>query len=361
MTHHDLALESPYSFKGNTDNDEDRRTADADTSERGNAQRQNDREYCHDTEEYSADQGDLVERVVDEIRSGLARTITGDSAVVLLQVVCDLNRIVLNRYIEVVECDDEQEVDHCVQRSALVEHSEESTPETLVLFRDVEEVEDRLRKAHQGHCEDDRHNTGHSDLDRNVGGLTAVHLSALNLFCVLNAYLSFGKFYPYDRAEYDYDYKDITYETKQTYSVKRFAEEYRVEFVYGERRSRRYDTRKDQKRYTVGNAVIGNSFAYPHGNASTRGIEQNNYYVRKEFNETGYVSRAARQNCRKRREFAVIHRFLTVTHQNTDRLYDCKEQGQISRIVGDFLSAFFALLRQSFQRGDRYGEKLDND
>lgn len=176
------------------------------------------------------------------------------------------------------------------------------------------------------------------------GGLTAVHLSALNLFCVLYAYLSFGKFYPYDRAEYDYDYKDITYETKQTYSVKRFAEEYRVEFVYGERRSRRYDTRKDQKRYTVGNAVIGNSFAYPHGNASTRGIEQNNYYVRKEFNETGYVSRAARQNCRKRREFAVIHRFLTVTHQNTDRLYDCKEQGQISRIVGNFLSAFFALL-----------------
>lgn len=192
MTHHDLALESPYSFKGNTDNDEDRRTADADTSERGNAQRQNDREYCHDTEEYSADQGDLVERVVDEIRSGLARTITGDSAVVLLQVVCDLNRIVLDRYIEVVECDDEQEVDHCVQRSALVEHSEESTPEALVLFRDVEEVEDRLRKAHQRHCEDDRHNTGHSDLDRNVGGLTAVHLSADNALGILHRNSSLG-------------------------------------------------------------------------------------------------------------------------------------------------------------------------
>ena len=84
MTHHDLALKSSYGLKCNTDNDEDRCTADVNTTERRNAQRQNDREYRDDAKEDRADQGDLVERVVNEIGSGLARTITGDSAVVLL-------------------------------------------------------------------------------------------------------------------------------------------------------------------------------------------------------------------------------------------------------------------------------------
>ena len=145
MTHHDLALEGSYGFKGNADNDQDRCTADADSSQSRNAQCQNDREYCHDTEEYSADQCDLVEGVVDEVSSGLARTVSGDRTVVLLQVVCDLNRIVLDRYIEVVECDDEQEVDDRIKGSTLVEEPEESAPEAFALLGDTEEVKDRLR------------------------------------------------------------------------------------------------------------------------------------------------------------------------------------------------------------------------
>ena len=144
MTHHYLALEGSYSFKRNTDYDEDRCTAEADTAERGNDKRQNDREYRDDTKEDRADQGDLVERVVNEIGSGLARTITGDSAVVLLQIVCDLNRIVLDRYIEVVECDDEQEVNDRIQRTSLAEQSYKAVPETLACSVDAEEVEDSL-------------------------------------------------------------------------------------------------------------------------------------------------------------------------------------------------------------------------
>ena len=145
MTHHDLALESSYSLKRNTDNDEYRRTADADTAELRNAKRQNDGEDSDDSEEYRADQRYLVERMIDEVGSGLARTITGDSAVVLLQVVRDLNRIVLNGNIEIVECDDEQEVNYCIKRSTLIEYSQETAPEALAVLSYLEEVEDRLR------------------------------------------------------------------------------------------------------------------------------------------------------------------------------------------------------------------------
>ena len=116
MTHHDLALERSYGLKCDADNDQDRCAADADTLKRGYAERQNDREYSDDSEEYRADQCDLVERVIDEVRSGLARSVARDRTVILLQVVCDLNRIVLNGNIEIVECDDEQEVNHCIQR-----------------------------------------------------------------------------------------------------------------------------------------------------------------------------------------------------------------------------------------------------
>lgn len=70
MTHHDLALERSYGLKCDADNDQDRCAADADTLKRGYAERQNDREYSDDSEEYRADQCDLVERVIDEVRSG---------------------------------------------------------------------------------------------------------------------------------------------------------------------------------------------------------------------------------------------------------------------------------------------------
>ena len=78
MTHHDLALERSYGLKCDADNDQDRCAADADTLKRGYAERQNDREYSDDSEEYRADQCDLVERVIDEVRSGLARSVTRD-------------------------------------------------------------------------------------------------------------------------------------------------------------------------------------------------------------------------------------------------------------------------------------------
>ena len=95
MTHHNLALKCTNGFKCNTDNDEDRCTAEADACQTS-AQREDYGENCDDSEEYRTYKSYLVERIVDEIGSGLTGTITGDSTIVLLQVVCDLNRIIGN-------------------------------------------------------------------------------------------------------------------------------------------------------------------------------------------------------------------------------------------------------------------------
>ena len=60
MTHHDLALERSYGLKCDADNDQDRCAADADTLKRGYAERQNDREYSDDSEEYRAAYGMIL-------------------------------------------------------------------------------------------------------------------------------------------------------------------------------------------------------------------------------------------------------------------------------------------------------------
>ena len=53
---------------------------------------------------------DLVDHLADEIRCRLARTEARDKAAILLQVVGDLHRVVLNCRIEIGECDDQQEI-----------------------------------------------------------------------------------------------------------------------------------------------------------------------------------------------------------------------------------------------------------
>ena len=259
MTHHDLALERSYGLKCDADNDQDRCAADADTLKRGYAKRQNDREYSDDSEEYRADQCDLVERVIDEVRSGLARSVARDRTVVLLQVVCDLNRIVLNGNIEIVECDDEQEVDHCIQRTALAEQSYEAIPEGVACSVDSEEEQDSLGKAHQRHCKDDRHNAGHRNLDRNVCRLTAVHLSADYALSVLNrdSALCVGH---HDNEPYHCNEDHNSEQNEADVCEVLLAERYEVCYCIGETRD---DTCEKYHRDTVADTLFIDSVAQP--------------------------------------------------------------------------------------------------
>ena len=67
----------------------------------------------------------------DEIAGRLAGTEAGDRAVVAAQIVGDLNRVVLDGHIEVVECQDQQQVDHDVQPGGVVERPEERVPHRM--------------------------------------------------------------------------------------------------------------------------------------------------------------------------------------------------------------------------------------
>ena len=158
MTHHYLALERTYCFKRYTYYDEYRCTTDGDSRKRRYAQSTDNGEDGDNSEEYSADKCDLVERVVDKVGSGLSGAIAGDSAVILLQIVGYLNRIILNGYIEIVKRNDKQEVQYSIRNAAGAEESYETMPEARTRTVYTEEAAYRLGQCQDRHCEDDRHN-----------------------------------------------------------------------------------------------------------------------------------------------------------------------------------------------------------
>ena len=69
-----------------------------------------DREHCDNAQEQSAHQSDLIQDLLDIIRSGATGADAQDKAAVLLEIICNLNGIERNLRIEVCKKNDENEV-----------------------------------------------------------------------------------------------------------------------------------------------------------------------------------------------------------------------------------------------------------
>ena len=113
VAHEHLRLECADGLKCNTDNDDDGRAAQGDAGEllRLRARADDQRRDRDDAQVDRAEERDLVEHLLDEFARRLACTEARDEPTVLLQVVGDLDRVELDRGVEVAEEDDEQEVD----------------------------------------------------------------------------------------------------------------------------------------------------------------------------------------------------------------------------------------------------------
>ena len=228
MTHHHFRLQRADGFKCYADNDQDGGTTHCQRTEVRVHPVQCDREDRDDTEEECTHQSDLGENTLDIVGSRLTRTNARNAAVALTEVVGDFDRIILHGHIEVVECNDQNEVDQSVGPSSCIKEVDKSVIELLpeaggiIIYR-LEQA-DRAGQRHKGHGEDDRHNAAHADLDRNVCGLTAILLSADNTFCVLDRDPAFGSVHEDNES----DHCD-----EQDQNAQRF-EEVTLGFVLGE-------------------------------------------------------------------------------------------------------------------------------
>ena len=115
MAHHHLALKLLDSLERDAYDNDDGCTAKRKTAEVDVELAVEQRDESDHGQEQSADKSDPGEDLLDVGGCGSAGTDARNSAVVLLEVVCHLNRVVLNGRIEIREHENEYEVQSDIQ------------------------------------------------------------------------------------------------------------------------------------------------------------------------------------------------------------------------------------------------------
>ena len=307
-----------------------------------------DRDQCDDTEVQRAEERYTVVDLPQIIAGGLSCSDTGNKSAVLLDHSRYVVRIELDLRIEVCEEDDEQEHERSVQMSAYAHPSVPPSHEAAGRIR-ISELHDHLGEHDQGRSEDDRHNAAAVDLDRNVRGLSAVHLVSFDLFRILYGDTSFAVVNENDQTEQYDDQRDESEQEpnagiRTVFRLFRNGVDHSVPHISAERCE---DTHEDQEGRSVSDSVFGDSFTEPHNEgAATRQNDDD------EDHREDLACLARSENAR--------NAFSPADH-DTDRLYDREQYGQVSGILVDFLSSVFSVFAQSFKFGDNQRQKLHND
>ena len=129
MTHHKMWFKCTCCFERNAYCNEDSCTAHWELLELRVDLTDDDRDNSDNAEEERTDESDLWKNFLDVIRSGLTGSDTGDTAVWLSKVISNLDRIILDRYIEVIERYDKQEVNRCITPASCREEVAEALVE----------------------------------------------------------------------------------------------------------------------------------------------------------------------------------------------------------------------------------------
>lgn len=124
MAHHHLRFQILNNLKRNTNNDQNGGSADGDGRECAVEEAQHNGENGYNAESESTHKGNSGDNALQEICCGLSGADTGNGTAVLSQVVCHLSCVVLDSYVEIRKCDDENEIKNCIERSAYAEHRE---------------------------------------------------------------------------------------------------------------------------------------------------------------------------------------------------------------------------------------------
>lgn len=132
----------------------------------------------------SAEQGDLQNDLLNEVRCGAARTEARNKTAIFLQVVCDFDRIILDSCIEVAERDNQKEVADAIDHAAGRGDRQHKLTKTAPVAG-IHKGKNRGRQRRNGLGKDDRQNAGHIHLDRQMRALAAVHLATHNTLSIL--------------------------------------------------------------------------------------------------------------------------------------------------------------------------------
>ena len=349
MTHCHLSFQLAYCFKDYTNYDKKCGTAEGNSAEKTVG-------YCVEYKRNASDNAEeecshkdyLVENLFDILCSRLAGTNTGDKAALLHKVVGNLNGVKGNRNIEVSKCYNKNKEEYDVNRACRIEQVLNYIPKRAFFERACKsfyEVKDCRNKRYDRACKDDRHNTGHIEFDREVGVLTAIHLTAYNFFSILNGNSSFriGHIcYKYERCNYDEECENTEHPLECNVD---FAGLEHCNLSCCDRRNTGYDIREKYHRDTVADALLVDLFTEPHDERGTC-CKASNHYDSLEHDVCA---------CRRDKVVAVEQEEVTDGRDNSEN-----DRSDTSDLI-DLLSACFAVFGHSFESGNSNCEKLNDD
>ena len=351
MTHSHLCFDFADGFSYNTAYNDDGGTTECETCEvAAGDDVDNHRENSNNGEQKRTDESDTGENLGDVLSSGTSGTDTGDGTAVGLQVVGNFYGVEGNRGVEVSERDDEYESKDRIYNAFGAEEIEEACPEGA--FRRAHEHFNRRNDGADRRREDDRHNTGHVDLERKGRGLAAVHLSADNLLSILDRDSAFGVGHPNDEANERNDHSDgkNSNDDAEPYgdvgSTVVGGEGSLAGDVVQQGTSSAGETGNDVGKQDHGDTVADTAFVdlfgEPHNESRARAVAgyDNDGSERTVFNEKTVVL-----------EKVVV----------SDRGNETESYSDISGVLVDLLAAFIAFLGEIFQVRDSDAEKLHYD
>ena len=340
VAHEHLRLECADGLKCNTDNDDDGRAAQGDAGEllRLRARADDQRRDRDDAQVDRAEERDLVEHLLDEFARRLACTEARDEPTVLLQVVGDLDRVELDRGVEVAEEDDEQEVDDDIRPGGRIKDVLHDP--TVLPLRNEGADGGRQRRDRLG--EDDRQDAAHVHLHRQVRALAAVHLAADHALGILHRQTALGVVDEHD--EHDEQQGAEVHQHQDPPGEVAIGDV--VDLADDGVREAGDDAHEQDDRDTVADAELGDLLTKPHdeGGAGRKGQD----------NDDGCPDIAGKV----RVDEAVVahHHIIRKALQQADG------DRAVAGDAGDLLLAFLAaFLLQTLQSGDRNAQELNDD
>lgn len=264
----------------------------------------------------------------------------GDKSAVLLNVLRNIVGIKLNGRVEV--CEEYNE--NCKEQRIKISVCGEPRREDGEFLIGPEQSHDKLRERQNRVSEDERKNAGAVYLDGDKRRLSAVHLSALNLLCILNGDFSLRHIYGYDAREDD---KNCYEEYQKSDQCVHISGEDLSELIKYGLTCRRENTYENKKGDTVSYSELGDSFADPHRESGT--CAEDYYYTS--------IRQPFELFAKQRR----INTARAYRDEDRDRLDYGKSKRNVSGNLGNLFLSFFTALGKSFKRGNTYAKKLNDN
>ena len=351
MTHSHLSFDFAEGFGYHAAYNDDGGTTERETCEvAAGDDIDNHRENSNNGEKKRTDESDTGENLGDVLSSGTSGTDTGNGTAVGLEVVGNFYGVEGNRGVEISERNDEYEGKDGINNAVGTEEIEEACPEGA--FRGTHEHFNRRNDGADRRREDDRHNSGHVDLERKGRGLAAVHLSADNLLGILDRNSAFGVGHPNDEADQSNNHSDgqkgdddaepygnvgsacLGSEGSLTGNVREEGT-----CSCGQTGN---DVGKQDHGDTVADTAFVDLFGEPHNESRARAVASDD----NDGSERSVVYK----------ETVVLQEVIVA-----DRGNETESDSDVSGILIDLLSAFVTFLGEIFQVGDSDAEELHYD